>query len=63
VAERQTQKGTTEQQPQTTPADANVKAPADTGDRELSDADLDRVAGGAAPEPPPPRVRPHVRSL
>jgi hypothetical protein len=56
-----TPKGTTEQ-PNTTPADANVKAPAHTGDRELSDADLDRVAGGSAPEPTP-AVRPQVRSL
>ena len=47
MAEKPTQKGTSPQQPNTTPADADVKAPADTGDRELSDADLDRGSGGA----------------
>lgn len=47
MAEKSTQQGTSPQQPNTTPADANVNVPADTGDRELSDADLDRVSGGA----------------
>ena len=46
MADQTTQKAI-EQQPKTTPAGANAKAPADTGDRELSDADLDRVSGGA----------------
>jgi hypothetical protein len=47
MAEKTTQNGTIEPQPNPTPAAANVEAPAETGDRELSDADLDRVSGGA----------------
>ena len=61
MAEKTTQKGTA-QQPNAAPADANVKAPADTGDRELSDADLDKVSGGAN-STPLPATRPGVRSL
>jgi hypothetical protein len=58
MAEQTTQKGQVEQEPKTTPDGANVKAPADTGDRELSDEDLDRVSGGAGAA-----VRPQVRSV
>lgn len=53
MADKATGKDPIEQQTNTSPADASVKAVADTGDRELSDADLDRVAGGAAAEPAP----------
>ena len=62
MADQTTQKAI-DQQSKTTPADANAKAPADTGDRELSDADLDRVSGGANSNPPLDTVRPRVRSL
>ena len=49
-------KGPSEQQPNITPAD--------TGDRELSDADLDKVSGGAqSTEPPPPRRTPPARAM
>jgi hypothetical protein len=55
MADKATGKGPIEQEPKTTPDGANEKAPVDTGDRELSDADLDRVAGGANSEPLLPR--------
>ena len=61
MSEKTTQKDKTGQQPNAAPDDANVKAP-DTGDRELSDADLDKVSGGASSEPLRV-VRPTVRSL
>lgn len=64
MAEKPTQKGTIEPQANPTPNDPNVKAPADTGDRELSDADLDKVSGGMAnADPPPPRRTPPARAL
>jgi hypothetical protein len=63
MADKATGKDPIEQQPNTTPADANAKAPADTGDRELSDADLDRVAGGAASEPRPTTRPPSSRAM
>jgi hypothetical protein len=63
MAEKPTQKETTEQQPNAVPADTNAKAPAETGDRELSDADLDRVSGGANSGGGSGTVRPTVRSL
>jgi hypothetical protein len=56
------QKGPIEQERNTT-EEANVKAPADTGDRELSDADLDKVSGGANSTPPPTRDRPSSRAM
>ena len=46
MAEDTTRKGTNEPQDSTKDA-AHAKAPVETGDRELSDADLDRVSGGA----------------
>lgn len=64
MADKVTQKRASEQQATTTPEDATVKASVDTGDRELSDADLDRVSGGAqSTEPPPRRTTPPARAL
>ena len=54
MADKVTRKGPIEQQPNATPADK--------GDRELSDADLDRVAGGAQGEPLPTRRPPPARA-